>query len=285
MNLPHRSTRGATAAAASAARGAAPLASAADALAAQGLVVQRGDREVLRGVSFALRRGEWTALVGANGQGKSTLLATLAGLLPADAGHVALDGQPLAVWPRDARARRLGWLSQQGEAEGELAAIDLVRLGRLPHHGWWGAPGAEDEAAVARAMADTDCAALAARRFSALSGGERQRVLLARLLAGDTGVLLLDEPATHLDAPHQRALLRVLATRAGQGAAVLVALHDLTQALAADRVLLLRDGAIAADGAPGEATLHAALEAAFDGAFAIVEVAYEGLRRWVAIPR
>ena len=120
-----------------------------------------------------------------------------------------------------------------------------MRLGRLPHHGLFGAPGALDEAAVDAAMRETECAAFARRRLGELSGGERQRVLLARALAVESAVLLLDEPTAHLDAPHQRALVRSVARRARAGAAVALVLHDLTLALAADRVWLMAGGAVA----------------------------------------
>lgn len=254
------------------------------ALLAHGLSVVRGSREVLRGVDLALHARQWTALLGANGQGKSSLLAALAGLLPTAAGRVVLQGRLLVEWTSRERAERLAWLAQQGQAEGELAALDVVRLGRLPQRGLWGDLQAADEAAVASAMAITDCAALAPRRLSALSGGERQRVLLARLLATEAPVMLLDEPTTHLDAPHQRALLGALRERAAQGACVVTALHDVTQALAADRVVLLTDGRVAADGAPGDPRLHRALEAAFAAAFSIVAINHLGRQRWVALP-
>lgn len=253
-------------------------------LGAQGLQVVLGGRRVLAGVSLALRPGERAVLVGPNGAGKSTLLSALAGLQPLQAGTVLLEGRALAAWPARERALRLAWLAQQGEVPAELTALDVVRLGRLPHHGLLGATGAADDAAVARALEACEAQALAPRRLSALSGGERQRVLLARALAVEAPVLLLDEPTTHLDPPHQRALWRALAARAQQGAAVLAVLHDLQLALAAERVLVLRDGVLVADGAPADAALRAALEAAFDHAFSLHAVPTPGGLRWVAVP-
>ena len=253
-------------------------------LSATGLVLRLGGARVVDGVSLRFAAGEWAAVVGPNGAGKSSLLSLLAGLRPADMGSVQLFGRALRDWPARDRVRQLAWLSQQGEAEGDIAAHDVVRLGRLPRHGLFGAPDAEDEAAVERAMRETECAAYADRRLNALSGGERQRVLLARALAVEAPVLLLDEPTTHLDAPHQRAQLRGLAARARDGAAVVAVLHDLTLALAADRVIVMSSGRITADGAPGDAALQRALVDVFDGAFSIERIAASGPERWVAVP-
>ena len=253
-------------------------------LAAREVSLRLGARTVLHGVSLAWPAGQWTAVIGPNGAGKSSLLSLLAGLREPTTGEVLLRGRRLADWEARERARRLAWLAQQGGADAEIAARDVVRLGRLPRHGLLGAPDARDEAAVDRAMAETESGLFARRRLRQLSGGERQRVLLARALAVESEVLLLDEPTAHLDAPHQRALLAGLAARARAGVAVVTVLHDLTQALAAGRVVLLQDGRVRADGPPGEASLHRAIEEVFQGAFAIQPVEVGGQRRWVAVP-
>jgi len=254
-------------------------------LQAHNLAVNLGAHRAVDGVSLTLHAGQWVAIVGPNGAGKSTLLAVLAGLRAPDAGQVLLQGRDLATMPARERARSLAWLSQRGEAEGDIAAHDVVRLGRLPRHGLFGAPDAADEAAVQQALAETEATAFAARRLNQLSGGERQRVLLARALAVQAPVLLLDEPTTHLDAPHQRALLRGLAARSRAGAAVAVVLHDLTLALAADRVLVMDRGRIVADGSPAAATLRAALVQVFDQSFSIEAVQVAGQARWAVLPR
>ena len=253
-------------------------------LQARGLVLSLGGRRVVDEVSLDLRAGQWAAVVGPNGAGKSTLLQLLAGLRAPSAGQVLLGGKPLASWPARQRAQQLAWLSQQGDADGDIAARDVVRLGRLPHHGLLGAPGAADEAAVDAAMAETECAAFAQRRLRELSGGERQRVLLARVLAVGAPVLLLDEPVTHLDAPHQRALLRTLVARAAAGVAVAAVLHDVTLALAAHRVLVMHQGRLVADGAPADADLRATLVAVFGGAFSVERLDGAHGARWVALP-
>jgi iron complex transport system ATP-binding protein len=256
-------------------------------LAARDLHVALDRRVVLDGVTLALDAG-WTAIVGPNGAGKSTLLRALAGLLPAAAGGVQLDGSDLAaVAPRE-RGRSVAWLAQQAEAGSDLAALDVVRLARLPHTGLVGAPTAADEAAVQAAMAETACTSFGARRLGQLSGGERQRVLLARAFAVGAPVLLLDEPTAHLDAPHQRALLAGLRRRAAAGATVATVLHDVSAALATDRVVVMRAGRIEADGAPADPSLRAALVRVFDGAFhvaALPDPDAPGAERWVALPR
>jgi iron complex transport system ATP-binding protein len=243
-----------------------------------------GGQAVLRGVSCRFERG-WTAIVGPNGAGKSTLLRALAGLLPLQGGQVRLAGRTLADWPPRERAQRLAWLAQQGEDGGDLAAREVVALGRLPHVGLFASPGPADEAAVDRAMAATECIAWSQRRLPALSGGERQRVLLARALATEAPVLLLDEPTTHLDPPHQVALVRLMRRLAATHTVVAV-LHDLPLALLADRLVVLRAGRVVAQGHRDDAALHRALEAAFDEAVSIVP-GPEGPQvrpRWVDTP-
>ena len=233
-------------------------------LRADALRVDLGGRTVLRGVSASLAPG-WTAIVGPNGAGKSTLLRALAGLLRPQAGTVWLGDRPLSGVPPAERARHIAWLAQQGATTGDLTVRETVALGRIAHLGLLATPGPVDQAAVDAAMAHTECAAWATRRLQALSGGERQRVLLARALATGAPLLLLDEPTTHLDAPHQVALARLFRRLASSHTLVTV-LHDLPIAVHADRLLLLRDGALVADGPPTQPALQQALAGVFDGA-------------------
>lgn len=254
------------------------------ALQAQDLLLRLGGRTVVDGVSLTLEGGQWAALVGPNGAGKSSLLALLAGLHTPARGLIRLQGRALADWPARERARALAWLAQIGEADGDIAVREVVRLGRLPRQGLFGATDAADEAAVDAALAECECSALAHRRLRQLSGGERQRVLLARALAVQAAVLLLDEPTTHLDAPHQRALLCSLRFRARAGAAVAAVMHDLTLALQADRVLVMAEGRLVADGEPGDGRLHTAIVEVFQGSLRIAAVPGPGGGRWVALP-
>ena len=253
-------------------------------LQALGLTLSLGGARVVDSLSMTLHPGQWTAIVGPNGAGKSTLLSLLAGLRVPDRGQVQLQGRALGDWKPRERAQRLAWLAQAGEADGDIASRDVVRLGRLPRQGLFGTPDAADEAAVDAALAETESSAFAARRLSDLSGGERQRVLLARALAVQAAVLLLDEPTTHLDAPHQRALLRSLRARAQAGTAVLAVMHDLTLALQADRVLVMARGQLLADGAPGDAALQSALVEVFQGSVQICAVPTPDGPRWVSLP-
>jgi iron complex transport system ATP-binding protein len=151
-----------------------------------------GRQRILQAIDLRLAAGRWVAVVGPNGAGKSTLLRVLAGLLPCD-GQVMLQGRPLGDWPARERARRLAWLGQQEGGSDDLLAWDVAMLGRLPHRAWLAAPSEPT-----RPWSCRRCAAqawdLRTRRLGELSGGERQRVLLARLLAVQAPVLLMDEP-------------------------------------------------------------------------------------------
>jgi iron complex transport system ATP-binding protein len=249
-------------------------------LSAAGVDVVRGGRPVLHGVSVALSPG-WTAIVGPNGAGKSTLLRVLVGLQPAERGTVTLEGKVLSAWRLAERARRVAWLAQQGEASGELTARDIVMLGRVPHLGLFASPGRADEAAVRRAMAMTECESWADRRLHELSGGERQRVLLARALAVEAPVLLLDEPTTHLDPPHQVALVRLLQRLGAEGRTVVSVLHDLPLALLADRIVVMADGRVCAEGARDDPALHARMVQVFGGAIRIERAGTS----WMAVPQ
>jgi iron complex transport system ATP-binding protein len=245
-------------------------------LEAQDVRVQLGGRDVLHGVSTQIVTG-WTAIVGPNGAGKSTLLRAMAGLQPLAAGQVRVQGQALDEMPTPERARRIAWLAQGGETSGDLSVRETVELGRIAQRGLLRTLSRHDAAVVAQAMRATECSAWAARRLADLSGGERQRVLLARVLATEAPVLLLDEPTTHLDAPHQVALTRLFRRLAqplddGTQRAVVTVLHDLPIALRADRVLVMQAGRVVATGAPTSPELHRALEHVFEGAVRVSPV-------------
>lgn len=237
---------------------------------------------VLHGVSLAVPAGRWLAVVGPNGAGKSTLLQALAGLLP-HSGRVTLLGQDRNAWSPRARAQRLSWLGQGGAgAQGadDLTAYDVTLLGRLPRLNWLAPPTEADHAAVERALRQTQAWDWACTPLGELSGGERQRVLLARALAVDADVLLMDEPLANLDPPHQADWLLLVRELVASGKTVVSVLHELTAALAADDLLVLHHGRVQHCGASGDAATHRALEAVFENRVAIHRV----MDQWVALP-
>jgi iron complex transport system ATP-binding protein len=222
-------------------------------LRAENLSVRLGRRPALSGVGLALRAGEVTVAIGPNGAGKTTLLRAVAGLQAIEAGEVTIGGEPVARLAQAERARRLAYLPQGGTVAWPVPVADLVALGRLPHGERPEALSSRGRDAVARALADTDCTGLAGRPATELSGGERARALLARALAVEAPVLLLDEPVAALDPRHQILTLRALRRRAAEGVAILAVMHDLTLAArTADRIVLLAAGRVVSDGTPTE---------------------------------
>ncbi len=258
-------------------REALPLALA-PALACRNLSVCYGTRTVLERISLDIPAARWTAVVGPNGCGKSTLLRALAGLQTPRHGEISLQGRRLGAWTRRERARRLGWLAQTA-ASTDLTAADVVALGRFAHGGWLGHRKIEDDAAIHRAMLATGSLPWAQRRVSTLSGGERQRVHLARVLAVEAPVLLLDEPTTHLDPPHQEDVARLLRQQAhGCGVCIVSAIHDLSLALTADRLIVLGARGVIGHGAIGEALAGDWLSDAFRTRVEIVD--HDGVHLW-----
>jgi iron complex transport system ATP-binding protein len=250
-------------------------------LEARGLWVERGRRSVLRGVDLALVPGEGLALVGPNAAGKSTLVRALAFLLPAARGEVLLEGRSLARWPRAGLAQRVALVAAEDEAPDRIAVEDRVALGRYPHRGALAPLTGEDRAAVARALRQTEIGHLARRPLGTLSAGERQLAALARGLAQEPAVLLLDEPAAHLDIRHQLHLFRVIDDVRQSGVAVLAVIHDLPRAAAwAPRMALLDGGRIGAEGAPADVLESEAAQRAFGVAIRGVPVGGGPERAW-----
>ncbi len=251
----------------------------APALQAQGLRVALGGREVLAGLDLSLPAGRWTSVVGPNGAGKTTLLKALAGLLPSQ-GRVQWQGHDLQALGARARARQMAWLGQ-GEGGGEdLCACDVVMLGRLPHQSWIASPSTTDFAAVEDAMRRTGSWEWRDWPLAQLSGGERQRVLLARALAVQAPLMLMDEPLAHVDPPHQADWLALVRAHGRAGGTAVTVLHELNVALQADEMVILQAGRVAHQGACSDAATHRALERVFSGCIVVRAVG----STWVALP-
>jgi iron complex transport system ATP-binding protein len=209
-------------------------------------------RDLLRDVTLTLGAGDLIGLIGPNGAGKSTLLRIVAGLLKPTRGMVTVCGQPMHKFrPRDL-ARWIALVPQSAAFEAAFTAREVVLMGRNPYLSRWQVEGRRDREIVGEALIATDTAHLADRLITTLSGGERQRVFLARALAQQPDMLLLDEPTTHLDVRHQLDLLTLVRRLAKErNIGVLVALHELPLAARfCDDLILLHDGQIAATGAP-----------------------------------
>jgi iron complex transport system ATP-binding protein len=233
----------------------------------------------LHGIALDLPAARWTSIVGPNGAGKSTLLKVLAGLLPAT-GEVTLLGRPLLDWPARQRAQQLSWLGQNEASADDLCAYDVAMLGRLPHQPWLAAPSAADHDAVERALRTTQAWDWRDRPLGQLSGGERQRVLLARALAVEAPVLLMDEPLANLDPPHQTDWLLMVRELVASGKTVVSVLHEISFALHADELLLMDQGRLVHHGLCSDLASHRALETVFGQRIAVHQLAGQ----WVALP-
>lgn len=219
-------------------------------LSAHDLSVRVANRTILQAIGLTLESGEFVGLIGPNGAGKSTLLRALAGAVP-HGGELTLDDRPLAGYSARERARRVGYLGQDRHVAWPLTVADVVGLGRIPYRAPLSRESDADRRAVARALSVTQMENLANRPSDRLSGGEVARMLLARLIAQETPILLADEPIAGLDPAHQLATVQIFADMARAGHTVLASLHDLTLAGRwCDRLVLLDSGRIVVQGAP-----------------------------------
>ena len=223
-----------------------------------------GARQALRHVSLDVPAGALVALVGPNGSGKSSLLHAIAGTVTPQAGTVHLGGIALTTLTATARARLVASVPQSARLAEGFSVAEVVMMGRTPHIDPWRGSRHHDAAIVAEAMRAAGIEPLADRWVGQLSGGEQQRVLIARALAQQPRVLLLDEATAHLDVHHQISVLGLVRTLAHQGRVVLAALHDLNlAALYADHLVLLAHGTVLASGPPAQVLTAALIEQAF----------------------
>ena len=254
------------------------------ALTAHNITVMHDEFKAVNNVSLTLHAGEWVSLVGPNGAGKSSLLKALAGLAPAE-GQVSLLGKPWAAWSRRERAQTLAWMGQAEAGQDDLTVYDVAMLGRLPHQSWLSTPSAKDHAVVEVALKTVQAWDWRTRSLGQLSGGERQRVLLARALAVQAQVYLMDEPLAGVDVPHQADWLEWVRCLTETGAAVVSVLHELNLALQADRVWVMSEGRWVHSGLPNDKETHQALSAVFQNRLQWREWQDEGVTRWVALPK
>jgi iron complex transport system ATP-binding protein len=224
-----------------------------NAISLRSVSVVLGGKRVVDGVDAVVERGEWVTLIGPNGAGKSTLLRAVAGLVDFE-GAIELDGAPAARLGRREIARRLAFVPQSPLLPPDLQVRDYVLLGRTPHIGPFGNESPGDVEAAERALHRLELDELARRPLRTLSGGEQQRAVLARALAQEAPMLLLDEPTTALDLGRQQQALELVAELRRHGSlTVLSAMHELTLAMQyADRLLLLSEGRLVASGPSGE---------------------------------
>ncbi|MEZ4714068.1 MAG: ABC transporter ATP-binding protein [Caldilineaceae bacterium] len=228
---------------------------------------ERATAPLIGPLDVALHPSELTCLIGPNGAGKSTLMRTLAGMQPPLAGHVQLGGAPIDQIPAAELARRLAIVLTERVDVGNLSSYALAALGRHPYTDWRGHLSTHDETVVRNALITVGAAALAQRPVNELSDGERQKVMIARALAQEPQVLLLDEPTAFLDLPRRVEILQLLHRLAReQGCAILLSTHDLELALRlADRLWLLPADGHLTVGLPEELALNGTLAAAFRG--------------------
>ncbi|MEH1167784.1 ABC transporter ATP-binding protein [Micromonospora sp. CPCC 205539] len=233
-------------------------------LRADALTLAYDRRVVVRDLDVQITDGSFTVIVGPNACGKSTLLRSLARVLKPQSGAVHLDGQAIASYPSRHVAKQLGMLPQSPVVPGGIVVEELVARGRFAHQRLLRQWSAQDEAAVADAMRQTEVTELADRFVDELSGGQRQRVWLAMALAQQTPILLLDEPTTFLDLSHQFEVLDLCADLHEQGRTIVAVLHDLNHACRyATELIVMRDGAVLAQGPPAEVMTAELVETVF----------------------
>lgn len=218
----------------------------------QSITVSYGETEILHEVTLDVSAGEVVSLIGPNGAGKTTMMRAISGVIPLKSGSVHVNGEDISITPISERARKLAVVPQARKLTPEYTAKQAIMMGRTPYLGWLGNPSQSDFDKVDWAIERTGISGLVDRRVDELSGGEQQLILVARALAQDAPVILLDEPTAHLDLRHQATILDLVHSLAKESSlAVLMSLHDLNLvSIFSDRIALLDQGTILAEGQP-----------------------------------
>jgi iron complex transport system ATP-binding protein len=223
-----------------------------------------GQREILHHLTLDVHRGEILSVLGPNGCGKTTLLRCIAGALTPSGGSIAIDGADVHALAPPARARRIGFLFQDHAPSFPFSVHDVVLMGRAPHLGWLGFPGERDRALADAALLRVGLSPLRDRPYTHLSGGERQLVLLARILAQEPDVILLDEPTAHLDMRNQVLTLRMVRALAADGMTMVMTTHDPNHALwFGGRAALMKEGRLVVVGAAADVMTEETLTATY----------------------
>lgn len=224
-----------------------------------------GDHMAIRNIDFTVHSGEWWGIVGPNGSGKSTLLHLLSGVLAPSSGSILIKGKPVREYSRRALSRLIAVLQQDGLPEMEYSVRDVVAMGRYPYQDWLGRDQSDGEEVVDRVLEQLELSSFADRLLTELSGGQRQRVALAKVMAQEPEILLLDEPTTYLDIHYQLQFMELLADwRRSTGITIVAVLHDLNLAsLFCDSIYGLRAGESFMQGSPDECVTEELLKSLF----------------------
>lgn len=243
-------------------------------------------RDVLKEVSFEVERGEFIGVLGPNGAGKSTLLLALSGIVPVRSGKIEILGRPIDRMRPKERARGMAVVAQDADARFPFTCREVVRMGRYPHQGRWRIDSVEDETVVERVLRITDTEGLADRMITAVSGGERQRVVVARALAQQTPLLLLDEAVSSMDV-HRRLQVFCLLERLNreEGLTILAVLHDVNlAAFFCRRMIFFKNGETAADGRAADVLTPEILERVYQTRVMVQEIGETGKRQVIFLP-
>lgn len=232
-------------------------------------------KTILKNINLELHAGELLALIGPNGSGKTTLIKTAASFLPRIEGKIFLCGKNISSYSKHEKARQLAVIFQGQGAAWPFSVKEFILQGRFPHHGWFGIPNKHDNDIADSVLHDAGLDSFKDRLVSELSGGEYQRVLIARAMAQQAPLFLLDEPVSYLDVKYQLAIMDLIRHSVDKGIAAMVSLHDLNlAALYADRIALIAEGTIIALGTPAEVLTKDFLKRAFDFSIPL------GTHRW-----